>query len=151
MSDANARKNLRKQAIGIWKGLRQNIVDKVRGNLLYLSITKFRHIKILLFRKWTVNRNAEITGSSQWIAIVVVTNNPPLCLILVITSSKGGPLTKNPKNIFVWKIFCINSLRAISRRKGKRSAFPKRINTLRRSDARTHRIACIKSAQKGKT
>jgi len=46
------------------KRLRQSIIDRIRGNLLYLSIIKFRHMKIFLFRKWKVNRKAEITGSS---------------------------------------------------------------------------------------
>jgi hypothetical protein len=65
----------------------------------------------------------------------VVTNNPPLCLILAITSSKGGPLTKNPKNIFI-KIFVFNSLKAISHRKERVKRFPMRINKLQRSDAK---------------
>ena len=65
---------------------------------------------------------------------VVVTNNPPLCLVLAITSSKGGPLTKNPKNIFI-KIFVFNSLKAISHRKERVKRFPMRINKLQKSDA----------------
>ena len=64
---------------------------------------------------------------------VVVTNNPPLCLVLAITSSKGGPLTKNPKNIFI-KIFVFNSLKSISHRKERVKRFPMRINKLQRSD-----------------
>ena len=66
MSGVNAR-NKPEEADNwnIKKRLRQSIVDRIRGNLLYLSITKFRHMKIFLFRKWKVNRKAEITGSSQ--------------------------------------------------------------------------------------
>ena len=47
------------------KRLRQSIVDRIRHNVLYLSITKFRHMKIFLLRKWKFNRKAEIMGSSQ--------------------------------------------------------------------------------------
>ena len=45
--------------------LKQSIIDRIRHNVLYLSITKFRLMKIFLFRKLKFNRKSEITGSSQ--------------------------------------------------------------------------------------
>ena len=47
------------------KRLKQNIIDRIRHNVLYLSITKFRLMKIFLLWKLKFNRKAEITGSSQ--------------------------------------------------------------------------------------
>ena len=63
----------------------------------------------------------------------MVTKNTHLCLILAITSSKGGPLTKYPKNIFI-KIFVFNSLKAILHRKEGVKHFPMRISKLQWSD-----------------
>jgi len=65
MSSVNARNKPEEADNWNIKRLRQSIIDRIRGNLLYLSITNFRHMKIFLFRKWKVNRKAEITGSSQ--------------------------------------------------------------------------------------
>ena len=47
------------------KRLKQNIIDRIRHNVLYLSITKFRLMKIFLLWKLKLNRKAEITGSSK--------------------------------------------------------------------------------------
>ena len=44
--------------------LEQNIIDRIRHNVLYVSITKFRLMKIFLFWKLKFNRKSEITGSS---------------------------------------------------------------------------------------
>ena len=65
MSGMNARTKLEEADSWNMKRLRQSTVDRIRGNVLYPSITKFRHTKIFLFQKWKFNRKAEITGSSQ--------------------------------------------------------------------------------------
>ena len=65
MSGMNARTKPEEADNWNMKRLRQSIIDRIRSNVLYLSITKFRHMKIFLFRKWKFNRKAEITGSSQ--------------------------------------------------------------------------------------
>ena len=110
MADVNARTKPEEENNWNRKRLKQNIIDRIRHNVLYLSIKKFRIMKIFLLWKLKFNRKAEITGSSQWIAIVVSTNNPTLCLVLAITPSKWGPLIKNPKNI-LWKFLYFNSLK----------------------------------------
>ena len=115
------------------EGLKQNIIDRIRHNVLYLSITKFRLMKIFLLRKLKFNRKAEITGSSQWIAIVVTTNNPPLCLILAITPSKWGPLIKIQTNNFM-NIFVFDSLKLYRIKRMKRFSYEH--NKIRRSDAK---------------
>ena len=47
------------------KRLRRSIKARIRHNILYLSIIKFKYMKIFLLRKLKFNRKTEITGSSQ--------------------------------------------------------------------------------------
>ena len=65
MAGVNAR--AKPQEANDWnrERLKQNIVDRIRHNVLYPSIKKFRLMKNFLFRKLKFNRKSEITGSSQ--------------------------------------------------------------------------------------
>ena len=65
MAGVNARTKLEEANDWNRKRLKQNIIDRIRHNVLYLSITKFRLMKIFLFQKLKFNRKSEITGSSQ--------------------------------------------------------------------------------------
>ena len=84
---------------------------------------------------------------SSSLGSVVVNNNPPLCLILAIISSKGGPLTKIPK-IFLSKFLYFKSLKAISHRRERVKSFPMRINKLERSDAKFIALHILKAPLK---
>ena len=64
MADVNTRTKPEEENDWNRKRLKQNIIDRIRHNVLYLSITKFRLMKFFLLRKLKFNRKAEITSSS---------------------------------------------------------------------------------------
>ena len=65
MVDVNAR--TKPEEANNWnrKRLKQNIIDRIRHNVLYLSITKFRLMKNFLLWKLKFNRKEKITRSSR--------------------------------------------------------------------------------------
>ena len=65
MSGVNTRAKPQEENDWNRERLKQSIIDRIRHNVLYLSITKFRLMKFFLFRKLKFNRKSEITGSSQ--------------------------------------------------------------------------------------